>query len=119
MFSKQNKLPAAPKAPTLNQIIEDLETYKEEAPELETVRRLPADSKNIDHSYWRIYQTFLEDSKLQQTTYDTLEQMKYSMQNTVSEVNGAKNQVMADVEQLKKELSKARSTTQSTSSSES
>lgn len=109
MFGKQKKLPAPPKPPTIDQIIEDLETFKEEVNEHEPVRQLPVDSKNLDRDYWHLYQTFLEDNKTMQTTYNQLEQMKYSVQSKVSEITETKGRIETDVSKQLEELTKLRS----------
>lgn len=41
MFKKNEKLPQQPKPPNLNQIIDDLETFKEEGYEFERFRYAP------------------------------------------------------------------------------
>lgn len=108
MFGRQKKLPPPPKPPTVEQIIEDLETFKEDVHENEFIRQIPPDSKHPERDFWHIYQTFVEDNKVLQTTYNTLEQMKYALQSTVSEVKEVKERVEEDVAKQKEKLTTMR-----------
>lgn len=114
--SQKRKLPPLPKPPTNEQIIEDLETFKEDTGEIEILRQLPPDSKNIDRDFWLIYHTFLQDTKVMQTTYNTLEQMKYAVQSTVAEINETTARIKENVAETKTELAHLQRSPSSSSS---
>uniref|UniRef100_A0A336LUG7 CSON000158 protein n=1 Tax=Culicoides sonorensis TaxID=179676 RepID=A0A336LUG7_CULSO len=108
MFKKSEKLPPLPKPPTVDQIVEDLDTFKEEGHEVDKFRENPSDSKNLDRDWWRVFHTFMEDNKQLELTDETIQQLKISLIDANTEILNAKADIFAKIEEQKRKLAKIR-----------
>ncbi|XP_063697797.1 uncharacterized protein LOC134828742 [Culicoides brevitarsis] len=106
--SESEKLPPLPKPPTVEQIVEDMETFKEEGHEVEKFREIIADSKNLDRDWWRVFHTFMEDNKQLELTDETIQQLKSSLIDANTEILNAKADIHAKIEEQKRRLAKIR-----------
>ncbi|CAD7080193.1 unnamed protein product [Hermetia illucens] len=60
MFQRKKQLGPPPSAPTVTEIIEDLETFHVEKPLLVKTRSLDPEGSS-DAEWWKVFETFLSD----------------------------------------------------------
>lgn len=100
MFKKISKLSPQPVPPSVQQIMEDLETFR--------VERIPEKMRSLDISspdepniedWWRVFETYLEDHKQFHSMKMDIKNLKIKLLATQNELQQARDNVQRQIDE--------------------
>ncbi|XP_053696164.1 uncharacterized protein LOC128743587 [Sabethes cyaneus] len=112
MFKKANKLSPQPAPPSVEQIMEDLETFCVERQPTEKVRSLDSSATEEPdiEDWWKVFQTYLEDHEQFHSMKIDIENLKKKLLATQTELQEARDSIQRQIDE---DLEKIKLTIQS------
>ncbi|XP_021695247.1 uncharacterized protein LOC110681064 [Aedes aegypti] len=101
MFKKSNKLSPQPVPPSVEQIMEDLETFCVEHKPLEKIRSF--DTSNAEEpdieDWWKVFETYLEDHDQFHNMKIDIENLKKKLLATQNELQEARDNIQRQIDE--------------------
>ncbi|KAL9705448.1 hypothetical protein quinque_008966 [Culex quinquefasciatus] len=107
MLIRLSKLSPQPMPPSVEQIMEDLETFCVERKPLEKIRSLDTNSSSSSsgtdepdiEDWWKVFETYLEDHEQFHTMKVDIENLKKKLLATQSELRTARDNIQRQIDE--------------------
>jgi hypothetical protein len=98
MFTKSKNLKPPPKPPSIDEIMEDLETFEVARPPIPTTRKLELADDDADFDdWWKVFETFVQDLK-------DFKELKVNLNELKTKIEEKNSQLTQEIEDTKMKI---------------